>query len=389
VLAAADIWLSPEALPYVLMAMGAIGVSWCLHPQVMTAALRACGAAFCAGTIAVILLDPPSGGMLSPEPDRISIVYGVLAVLICGITFLSGLVERAARSVLSRCIAYGAVCAAAVGLWLWLFPAILRGLSGLIPAADVAAYFGAIDEMHGISPTVSGVGLLVPCVLAIAVACALGWRTWSLLWAYAAACGAVVAVLAVLHIRFLGYAEAAAAAMLPVALCAVSAGAGPQGRPRLLRRAVIAAFLIPPILPLVAPAGGGVQAGAGEVCHVRDIVPALDGLGPAVVLTEISDTPEILWRTPVSTVGSLYHRSIGAFMAARAAWRSGPSAALPDAVRTTGAAYILACDSLGRTRLIDDLPPETLQDRLERHDVPAWLQQVAKGGGYRLYRIEK
>jgi branched-subunit amino acid transport protein len=327
--------------------------------------------------------------MLSPEPDRISIVYGALAVLICAITFLSGEIERIAGSVMLRCLAYGALCAAAVGLWLWLFPAIMQGLAGLIPAADVAAYFGAIDEMHGISPTLSGAGLLVPCLLAIAVALILSWRTRNLLWAYAAACGMVVVALAVSHIRFLGYAEAAAAAMLPVALCAVSAARGPAGRPRLLRRAVIAAFLIPPILPLVASAGGGVRAAAGEPCHVRDIAPALDGLGPAVVLTEISDTPEILWRTPVSTVGSLYHRSIGAFMAARAAWRSGPSAALPDTVRATGAAYILACDSLGRTRLIDDLPPSTLQDRLERHDVPAWLAQVAKGGGYRLYRIAK
>ncbi len=385
-LAAADIWLSPEALPYVLMAMGAIGVSWCLRPELVTRALRACGMAFCAGTAAAILLDPPAGGLLSPEPDRISVVFGVLAVLLCGVAFMSGLVERWARSVLSRGLAYGAVCGAAVGLWLWLFPAITEGLAGLIPAADVAAYFGIINEMRGVPPTLSGAALLMPCVMAIGLALVLGWRSKNLLWAYAAGCGAVVATLAVLHIRFLGYAEVVAAVMLPVALSLVSSGGGSPRRLWILRRAVIVACLAPPILPL---GGDGAQAAAGGACRVADIAPALQGVGRAVVLTEISDTPEILWRSPVSTVGSLYHRSIGAFMRARAAWRSAPSAALPDAVRATGADYILACDSLGRTRLIDDLPPSTLQDRLERHDVPAWLHPVAGTGGYRLYRIQK
>jgi hypothetical protein len=61
---------------------------------------------------------------------------------------------------------------------------------------------------------------------------------------------------------------------------------------------------------------------------------------------------------------------------------------VPDAVAATGASYILACDSIGRTRLIEDLPPRTLQDRLNRHEVPGWLQLVAGSGGYRLYRVK-
>jgi hypothetical protein len=386
-LAAADVWLSPESLPYVLMAIGAIGVAWCLRPGVVSRPLIACGLAFCLGTLCAIALDPPFGGLMSPEPDRISVVYGVLAGLVCGLSLLSGPIARVAGSAWMRFALYGVACAGAVGLWLALFPAILRGLAGLIPAADVAAYFGAIDEMHGVPLSLSGFGMLAPCLLAVGFALSLAWRQRSLLWCYAAACGLVVAGLAMAHIRFLGYAEAVAAAMVPLALQHVSDGLARPAAGRIGRRVVMAVFLLPPILPFGSVAARPAEAAPGAPCRVRDIAPALSALGHAVVLTEISDTPEILWRTPVFTVGSLYHRSIGAFMRARAAWRSGQSESVPEPVVATGASYVLACDSMGRTRLIEDLPASTLQDRLNRHEVPGWLHQVAQAGGYRLYRI--
>jgi hypothetical protein len=124
-------------------------------------------------------------------------------------------------------------------------------------------------------------------------------------------------------------------------------------------------------------------------CHVSEIRPALLQVNDAPVLTEISDTPEILWRTRVRTIGSLYHRGIKAFMLARSAWRSGPSQTVPDAVLATQARYILACDMNGRPSFVGDLPETTLQDRLKRHDVPPWLHEVAQAGGYHLYSIEK
>jgi hypothetical protein len=236
----------------------------------MARPLRACGVAFCAGTLGAIAIDPPFGGVLSPEPDRISVVYGVLSVLVCGLALLSGAVAGIAGSVWARCAVYAAAAAGAVGLWLLLFPAILRGLAGLIPAADVAAYFGAIDEMHGVPPTLAGFGMLAPCLFAVGVALGLAWRERSLLWLYAAACGLAVAGLAAAHIRFLGYAEAVAAVMLPVALQWVGSGLVAAARQGVARRAVVAAFLLPPLLPAGAAAGGSPRQPQGEACHVRD-----------------------------------------------------------------------------------------------------------------------
>ena len=155
---------------------------------------------------------------------------------------------------------------------------------------------------------------------------------------------------------------------------------------------MLAAFLLGPFLSTLAFHDDGEPAERTNLaanCHIKDILPALFEEKNAIVLTEISDTPEILWRTPVHTVGSLYHRSVGAFIRAKNAWRTGPSGSVPEAVVTTGATHILACESGGRSALVSDLPPTTLQDRLMRHEVPPWLHEIAHGGGYYLYKIDK
>jgi hypothetical protein len=167
-----------------------------------------------------------------------------------------------------------------------------------------------------------------------------------------------------------------------------ASGSLPQasGTQAVLRAAVAAAFLFGPVAAAVL--GGKVESDdAMKQCNVAAMVPALRHESNAIVLTEISDTPEILWRTPVRTVGSLYHRSIGAFIRARNAWRTAPSDSVPEAVLATGATDILACDLNRRTALVSDLPPVTLQDRLVRHEVPSWLYEVSQAGGYHLYRI--
>jgi hypothetical protein len=387
-LAAADIWLSPEALPYVLMAMGVVGVAWCQNPTGMTRALRTCFMSFLIVILAALLIDPPFEGRFAPVVDRISIAYAVLALMLCALAWLSASINAIARTVWTRCASYGAVSVATLGLWLTLFPNILHGLSGLIPAEDVAAYFGVIDEMKALPHTLGGALMIAPSVLSILAAVIISWQRQSLLWAYAALCGAGVVILAFQYIRFLGYAEAMAAAMLPVALDAIGSSRLQPALQSLSRQSAIATFLLLPILPTAAPAKPA-TSGAGAPCSVRDILPALQAATSQVVLTEIADTPEILWLSHVHTVGSLYHRSIAAFMEARNAWRSPPSSTVPEAIRATDASYILACDSTGRTALTSDLPPDTLQDRLNHHDVPSWLHAIGHAGGYTLYRIDR
>jgi hypothetical protein len=388
--AAVGIWLSPEALPYVLMGMGTIGVAWCLQPATVAAPLRSSATAFVAMMVIAVLIDPPYGGWLSPEVDCVSIVFVVLAALICGAAWMLALAGPRMTATWVRCCCSVLIGVAVIGLWLWLYPRLTHGLGGLMPAQDADVFFGAIAEMQPVSRDLRGLSLLMTGVFAVVLALRLAWHQRSVLWLYAAGCGCVVVVLAAAHVRFLAYPEASGALMLLATLGSMGSPAQPSGRLTVFRTAVTAVFLFAPLAPAVL-SGKAEPNDPMAQCDLTEIAPTLLNQNNTVVLPEMSDTPEVLWRAPVRTVGSLYHRSSGAFLRARDAWRTAPPDAgpdaVPEAVLATGATDILACDLTSRTALVSDLPPVTLQDRLARHEVPSWLHEIGHAGGYSLYRI--
>lgn len=108
-----------------------------------------------------------------------------------------------------------------------------------------------------------------------------------------------------------------------------------------------------------------------------------------IVMTNPGTSPELLYRTHVLTVGSLYHRNVAAFIRLRAAWCSGPSDIVPAAVRATGASLVLFCPSPARSMLVANLPPDTLLDRLNQGHVPLWLQKLSEDSrsGNILYEV--
>jgi hypothetical protein len=383
------IWLSPEVLPYVLMAIGAIGVAWCLRPAKIAYPFTACATAFAGMTTVAALIDPPFGGRLSPEVDCISIVFVTLSIFVCAAAWILTIIGRHEPSAALRILYCICAIAAVIGVWLWLYPNLTHGLGGLAPGYDVSAFFSVIGQMKPIRFDVQGSLFLMTGLFGVLAAIGLAFSTKNLLWSYAAACGIIVLGLAISHLRFAIYAEAMAAMMLPVVLEHASASRLTPARQSMVRIAVMISFFLGPYLPAIA---AGKDANTPDLlanCHVRDIIPVLQEKKDVVLLTEINDTPEILWRTSVRTVGSLYHRSLGAFLQARKAWRSEPSDTIPQSVLATGATHILACDLNSRSPLVIDLPPTTLQDRLARHDVPPWLHEIGKGGGYRLYAIDQ
>jgi hypothetical protein len=386
--AAVGMWFSPEALPYVTMPMGAIGLGWCIRPTTMARPLKAAAASFAAGVAVAWLIDPPNGGYLSPEPDCLSVVYLALSVLVCGASWFLVDVGRGIGGIWGRIALSVAAGAAAVSIWLLLFPSIVHGLGGLVPTSEVEAYFGAITEMQPLRLSLFSAGLLLPGILAVVAAFCLAWRTRNPLWAYASMCGCASVVLAQSHLRFVGYTEAGAALMLPVILEFVTLSPIPARWKAPSRMSALAAFLIAPTLLMLFSRdrpNGDLMA----KCRVSDIQSALLQADDGLVLTEFADAPEILWRSHVRTIGSLFHRSIRSFMLARDAWRSGPSQTVPDAMLATQAKYILACDMHGRPMFVSGLSETTLQDRLNRHEAPPWLHEVAHAGGYHLYFIEK
>jgi hypothetical protein len=197
-------------------------------------------------------------------------------------------------------------------------------------------------------------------------------------------------VLGAQFILFVGFSACIAAALLPLALSEVSLRFDQQpNRAMLGRLAVLLAALGAPELAAMAQPQPAAASGIGyPSCTLRHIAPLLAPAGHAIVLAEAQDTPELLYRTPVETVGSLYQHGVPGYLRARDAWRSTPGTAEPSAVAATGAAYVLFCPQAARYAPVADLPKTTLWDALEAASPPPWLiLSGTDAAGWRLYRV--
>jgi len=406
------IWLTPETMPFVLMAYAALLIRW------MNARIGATLLASAAGFVDVLVfgltIDPPMGGYGVVEIDRLSLVYAVLGLLVlAGAGGLWWLERYGGRW---RGWAGTGLMAVLIGFWVAMFPKVAMGPYGVMPPAQMKLFLGVIEEqqpVHGADWLI----FVLPGVLALAYAF---WRVAAppfaeerqmnfearvmppvirpvaargrLLWAYIALCTAVSVVLGVKFILFIGFSACAAAVMLPLALSEVSLRF--EARPVLAmlgRLAVILAVLgVPEVSAMAVPgkagwAGGGVKYPS---CSLLHIAPLLAPAAGRVVLAEPQDSPELLYRTQVETVGSLYQHGVPAFLRDRDAWRAVPGSVEPAAVAATGAAYVLFCPAPGRYVPVADLPKDTLWDSLEAGTAPVWLVPVGQdSAGWRLYRV--
>jgi len=131
-------------------------------------------------------------------------------------------------------------------------------------------------------------------------------------------------------------------------------------------------MLLLPSLPALAGLRMAAHPG-GPSCSLRHINNLLGGDGNSIVLAEADATPELLYRTKVQAVGSLFQHGVPAYLMARDAWRSIPGSVEPDAVAATGARLVLFCPEPQRSVLVSDLPATTLWDVLQAGQPPRWL----------------
>jgi len=184
--------------------------------------------------------------------------------------------------------------------------------------------------------------------------------------------------------------------MLPVAMSEMSSAlAALPGRASAVRSSFVGLVLVVPLLTAMAipaaPAAPRMPGPAGRnypSCDLRQIAPLLTQATGQVVLAGPEDAPELLYRTQVMTVGSLYHHGVAGYLRDRAAWRAVPGTEVPPEVRATGAAYVLFCPRPGRYALVHDLPRTTLWDALENNTPPPWATPVGSNAdGWVLYKI--
>ncbi len=384
------IWLTPEAMPFVLLCYGLPFLRWLQRPA--GAGLAACGAGFFDVLCFGFALDPPAGGYGVAESDRLSIIFVLLGLCLLLTGVLLWRLEKLPDPRLRR--AAGLLAASLLlGAWLALFPNLLAGPDGLMSPANAKLFFGVIGEMQpaGFNPV--SFGDLWPGIIGLVIAAALSMSRRDIGWWYGLAALCLVFILGVKFLRFAPVASAAGAVLAALALQEASA--------RLVEKPALAAASRISILALLllVPLLGGLAHGAAppapkpapsaQTCDLAPFAPALRAAAGKIVLADPNDAPEILWRSQAMVVGSLYHHGIAGFLALRAAWRATPGATPPAAVMATGASFVLFCPAAGRTLLVADLPRTTLWDALLTSRPPPWLRLVATApaGGYRLYAI--
>ena len=385
------IWLTPETMPFVLMAFAALLFRWTQRP--IGAALAACGAGFFDVTGFALAIDPPSGGYGAAEIDRLSLVYVVLGLFLLTGGLALWRLQYWRHSRAGRLIGVGLMAALLLG-WIGRFPQVAMGPYGVMDAADRARFFGAMQELQPVRGMRSLTEFMLPGLLTLCYAI---WRAarggahfW--LWLYLALCAAVVLVLAQKFILFVEFPAGLAAGLLPVMLTEASSHLRKKPVTAMLARlCLIFLMLLAPELPLLAAAKSSQPPAAAAACSLRHIAPMLAPYAGAIVLANANDTPELLYRSQILTVGSLYQHGVPAFLRLRAAWRTENLASPPQAVAVTGASYILFCTGESRDLTMAGLPKDTLWDTLKAGRPPAWLklQASAPSSGWQLFRIDE
>lgn len=387
-------WLSPESMPFVLLAFGLLWLAWLTAPRDgLAPRAMAAGAVCLMVTATAFFIDPPIASPLSPFVDRLSVVYIALAFVLMLIGTAAVAIDRAGLSGGVRAGVALLIGTVFLSGWILAFPALQRGAEGVVDEAMARAMLGHILEMQPVRGTADILGLLLNATCATALMAMLAVARRDMLLGYAALCGVFVLAIGQSHVRFSTYAAVYAAAVLPVALAWTQQRLASRGEAAMATaRMVVLGVAILSVqarafTTILLPDALAAEGAETSDCKARPIVPLLVPYAGSVVLSDVDEVPELLYRTGLRTVGSLYHRDPSAFMRLRAAWDSPPSDEVPRAVLVTEADLLLLClktsQPYGRS--------QTLHARLTRGEVPPWLTPLwtAPAEGHMLYRVQR
>lgn len=422
------IWVSPEATPYCLLGFGGVLFLNMLphsldkpHSQANPMVRRSsqASALYGLGILATItfawVIDPPHQGWLYAALDRVSVTFVALALLMLSASLMPILCDIRSMGHMQRMVLIPCAALLALGIWLYLFPAYLKGLNGLMSPEEASAFF-ITSEMSPINTVelflyFAFTGIL-SCLAIIWVALAQSSSRNRLSILYIAFGAFICVGFAFWHVRFAIYSSAISAMTLGVLLTILSKH--DDFKMQFQRAITLFCFLILPGLSAflyqkMASNEGlfntQLERSASDTsaiylpanCSLQDAVRLITPLGSAVVLTDANIGPALLFNTQAKIVGSFYHAGIKGYMRLKAAWESAEDQNIPAEVIATGAQYVLFCASKGAQEGVingADLNPKiassSLWDRLNSKRVPAWLSEVSSSmsSGWVLYRIQ-
>ncbi|OZB41284.1 MAG: hypothetical protein B7X48_01185 [Acidiphilium sp. 34-60-192] len=389
------IWIMPETMPFIMLGYGTLGLVWLSRP--IGAGLARCGAGFFVTTTLATLIDPPHGGPLIAETDRISIIYVALAAATAVSLGWFALLDRQNLHPRPRTTLGMIGAALCLAIWLALFPRVALGPFGLIPARDMKLFFGHMSEVQPVTGYVHVSLVLAPGMIAALYAIFCAWRARTHLPSCAAWFMLSLAIIlsVALTARFLIFQQIPAgfaAASVPIMLTDVTRQFGVHPiRVAALRVGIFALFILGTYMPGVVHALAHPKPSSthGAQCSTVGIEGLLAPAAGKIVLTSVDYVPQLLYRTHILTVGSLYQHGIGAYLRARTAWRTPVGSAPSAAFLRTGAQFVLFCNTSALDYLGKPIANDALWPRLAQKRPPVWLRQIGRTTeqGFRLYAV--
>jgi hypothetical protein len=366
------VWISIETMPLAMMALGALALLWLRDGD--RPALRrvaGCAGAFLLLDVTAWLVDRPNGGLFAIEVDRLSWPYIVLLALLVLAALVLGWSRPA--SLARRGAALAGLGVLFGGAWLLAFPQFLAGGRQFMPPGVERLIWDNIEELRGADTFRLAIGYGYGGFVALAVlAWALVRRTAGgperALTAYALVCAAALVAVGMWHLRFSVYAAAAGAAALAVAAGWIKERWG------LVPAAAAAALLLAADPAVVRATPGATLRATPAVDPVPEAALWLSGRH-GVVLAPMDDGPELLWRTRMMVVASLYHRA----GAAQARWLRVMRAVTDAEARAALAAakadfLLLTRPPPGKRPPYLGDTPETAIERWRHGVLPYWLR---------------
>ncbi|WP_143300856.1 hypothetical protein [Candidatus Entotheonella palauensis] len=412
-LAGLGLWISVEMMLGLALAYSVMGLFWLFSevcrldgPSVLRANLALCVGVVLSLGIAV-LLEYPLGQHLTPEYDRVSVVYLVMTLLaLCvwgGIFLCVRGGANMSRPAIRLLLLGGGVMAALAALAL-AYPDFYQGPLGrnddqemlhLLNEATgemVAAHKSSLNWwLATLIPPLIGVGLVRWAMAREqAVPKKLGWA------GLAAILVMFVLLVFFYKIRFWVYSTA-----LTALLVAGFVGWVVDYSHQHMRHLTGALVRIPTILIailgslalLAAPSGSKMSVDTAG-CKTIDIAPSLNQFQEEAIVFSalLFDGPELLYRTPHAVLGTPYHRNKQGIIDTFRAMRSPASGAIPAMIVERGIDYILVCKTGDPSRfLAAPIDAGSLYTHLVTGQPPPWLQPVPltepRARNYALYKV--
>jgi len=417
---ASGVWISIELVLLAGLCIGALALRWIYAPASRLRNLVYATGAFAVASVVALLVERPPSDILAVEYDRISIVHVVMAAITfaCWIAIDTGIAVNRIRPLLDGTRGRFAAAALSAGIGgailIALFPDLIVGPFGTLDPRIVPIWHERVQELRPLAPTgkeelrdfLFFLGSTTPALLLLmhialrerSIENRAGWLMLLLIVG-------IYYVLALKHLRFAPTAELAALPALAelvrrfLMLCREELSGIAEAAAKVLGTFLL--LLGGLFVGAAIPANNSAASGADRVkeCNITDIAPLLGdpvGLGhtPKIIATLMDYGPELLYRTPHAVIGAPYHRNGDGI------WDGYWFLATTDPAESRAILthrkvdLVLACFSQKEARFYTELSePGNLYTRLERRDLPAWLEPMPYDpdtiGGFRIYRVLK